>query len=286
MTLLLAALICRSEPLSSLVERGRGKGREPGEYTSAPKVQAAIKPRTLLPGTIRFPAEEAIQGVAVDKEAFYAINNYAIGKYDKRTGKKLAEWKGEKGGPIIHLDGGAVVRGKLYCPHSNFSQTPMISSIEVWDCKTLKHVQSYPMGYTPGAANWIDWHDNAWWVGFANYNGTGGVPGRGNEFSYVACYDKEFRQLGEYTFPKSMVETWEGMSISGAVWLSNNTILMAPHTEPELYVARLPKMGSVLEFVKTIPVENEGQGIALDPDGKTIWAIQRRTREVLAYRLP
>ena len=249
-------------------------------------LQRPVRPGAILPGTVRFPAAEAIQGVAVDRDCFYAIDNHAIGKYDKRSGKKLGEWKGERGGPIIHLDGGAVVGGRLYCPHSNFSATPMVSSIEVWDCRTMRHAESHPLGFVPGAANWIDWHDGSWWVGFANYNGTGGVPGRGNEYSFVARYDKEFRQLAAYTYPRELVDVWEGMSTSGAVWLPDGTLLMAPHTEPELYVVRLPKMGAVMELVRTIPVESEGQGIALDPDHRRIWAIQRRTREVLSFPLP
>ena len=246
-----------------------------------PTRQAAV-----LPNTRRFPAAEAIQGVAVDQDCFYAVDNFAIGKYDKRTGKKLAEWKGERGGPTIHLDSGLVRGGKLYCAHSNFPATPMISSIEVWDTKTLKHIESHPLGLEPGSATWIDWHDGAWWIAFANYNGEGGVPGRGNEFAYIARYDREFRKMGSYTFPKALVERWDGLANLGGVWLPDGTMLLTPHHEPEVYVVRLPEFGPVLELVRTIPVEAEGQGIALDPDGRTIWAIQRRTREVLAFRLP
>lgn len=248
--------------------------------------QRPTRQGTVLPGTRRFPAAEAIQGVAVDRDCFYAVNNFAIGKYDKHTGQKLAEWKGQRGGPIIHLDSGLIHDGKLYCAHSNFPATPMISSIEVWDPKTLKHIESHALGLEPGSATWIDWHDNSWWIAYANYNGEGGVAGRGNEYSYLARYDKEFRKLAAWTYPKAMVAVWDGLSNSGGVWLADGTLLLAPHHEPELYVARLPEFGPVLEMVKTIPVETEGQGIALDPDGKTIWAIQRRTREVLSFRLP
>ncbi len=34
----------------------------------------------------RFPASQAHQGVAVDREHIYAIANRTIGKYDKQTG--------------------------------------------------------------------------------------------------------------------------------------------------------------------------------------------------------
>ena len=72
--------------------------------------QRQVAPGPVLPGTRRFKAVEANQGVAVDRTAFYAVANFAIGKYDKRTGEKLAESKGERGGPIIHLDSGAVIK--------------------------------------------------------------------------------------------------------------------------------------------------------------------------------
>ena len=42
----------------------------------------------------RFKAAEANQGVAVDAEFFYAIDNHAIGKYRKDTGARWV-WLGE-----------------------------------------------------------------------------------------------------------------------------------------------------------------------------------------------
>ena len=255
-------------------------------FLAALMFQRSVVPGPVLPGTRRFPAAEAIQGVAVDRDFFYAIDNFAIGKYDKRTGEKRGEWKGRSGGPIIHLDSGMVRGGKLYCAHSNFPATPMASSIEVWDAKTLKHIASHPLGLEPGSATWIDWHDGSWWIAYANYNGEGGVPGRGNESAYLARYDAAFRKIGAYTYPKAIVERWEGLANSGGFWLPDGTLLLTPHHTPEMDVVRLPEYGPVLEPVRTIPVESEGQGIALDPDGKTVWAIQRRTRQVLAFRLP
>ena len=69
--------------------------------------------------TNSFDAAEARQGVAVDRNYFYAINNREIGKYDKKTGELVDRWQGPKNGPIIHLDSGMVGNGKLYAAHSN-----------------------------------------------------------------------------------------------------------------------------------------------------------------------
>jgi hypothetical protein len=51
-----------------------------------------------------FPVPEANQGVGVDGKYFYAVDNQVVAKYDKRTGKLVKKWTGEKKGPVLHLD--------------------------------------------------------------------------------------------------------------------------------------------------------------------------------------
>ena len=88
--------------------------------------------------TIRkFNAPDAIQGVAVDRDYFYSIDNYSITKHKKTTGKRLLQWYGSEYGAIIHLNGGAVVNGTIYCPHSNYPYSPKTSSVEMWDAERL-----------------------------------------------------------------------------------------------------------------------------------------------------
>lgn len=94
----------------------------------------------------RFKSEAARQGVAADAEYFYAVTDLGIAKHEKKTGKLVTEWKGPKDGPIIHLDSGAIVDGKLYAAHSNYPQEPMTSSVEVWDPATMQHVASHSFG--------------------------------------------------------------------------------------------------------------------------------------------
>ncbi len=60
----------------------------------------------------RFPAAEAVQGVAVDETCFYAIANRAIGKYRKDTGERVARWEDAPDGRLRHLNAGIVHRGK------------------------------------------------------------------------------------------------------------------------------------------------------------------------------
>ena len=108
----------------------------------------------------RIPAPEANQAVAADKNHLYAIDNHAIGKYDKRTGQRVARWECERGKPLIHLDSGVVYDGVLWCTHSNFPRVPMTSSIETWETATLEHSSSYSFGIRGGSATWMDLRDD------------------------------------------------------------------------------------------------------------------------------
>src|SRR6188508_1852093 len=70
----------------------------------------------------RFKAPEAGQGVVVDREFFYAINNHTLGKYRKDTGERVAGWEGGAGGAggeFIHLNAGIISKGRLHAIHSN-----------------------------------------------------------------------------------------------------------------------------------------------------------------------
>lgn len=239
-----------------------------------------MRPR--WPVVRRYAAEEARQAVAVDATHFYAITNRRIGKYVKASGAKVAAWQDEDGGPFIHLNSGVVIDGRLYCAHSNYPAVPMVSAIEVWDTATLRHVETIPVGTGRGSATWIDRRDNAWWVMYAHYPAPNGEPGKGPAYSVLVRYDAGWRETGAWAFPNAVVARWDGMSSSGGVWLPDGRLLTSGHHAPEVHVLRLPRAGATLVLDAVVPVESEGQGIALDPgDATRLWSIQRRTAEVL-----
>jgi hypothetical protein len=68
--------------------------------------------------------------------------------------------------------------------------------------------------------------------------------------------------------------------------MPDGRLVTAGHHAPELHVLRLPTAGATLVLDAIVPVESEGQGIALDPADPTLfWSIQRRTGEVLVSRM-
>ena len=104
-----------------------------GAGAAGPQKAASPTAQARFEEIARFKSDLARQGVAVDAEHVYPVTDQGIAKLDKKSGKPIAEWKGPKDGPIIHLDSGVVIDGKLYASHSNYPQEPMTSSVEIWD---------------------------------------------------------------------------------------------------------------------------------------------------------
>jgi hypothetical protein len=115
---------------------------------------AAAEPQQLEARLLRtYDAFDANQGVAIDRSNFFAVDNRQITKHDRNTGAALLQFAGVSGGPVIHMDSGAVYHGKLYAAHSNYDESPMESSIEVFDTRTLRHEASHSFGIDRGSSS-------------------------------------------------------------------------------------------------------------------------------------
>jgi hypothetical protein len=216
----------------------------------------------------RFQIKEARQGVGVDADAFYAVDNTVIAKYDKKTGALIAKWEGDANSSAIHLDSATVVDGKLYAAHSNYPAWPMTSSVEVWDAATMKHIESHSLGIERGSLTWIDRDANGvWWGAFANYNRVfdKSLIAYGNKYNtQLVRFDADWRVAEAWVYPDALIEKFDDMSNSGGGWGPDGKLYITGHDNPELYVMELPKIGSELKWVGTIPAEIAGQGFAFD----------------------
>ncbi len=244
---------------------------------------ALLVAQPVLTRTAEFNVPEANQGVAVDARHFYAIDNTTIAKYDKETGALVRRREQPRGGPLIHLDGGMVLDGKLYAAHSNYPEWPMTSSLEIFDAETLEHVGSHSFGINWGSLTWADFREGAWWMVFANYDQPYG-PDRtkyGNKLNtQLIRFSPTFQMLEAWTLPRTLLDRFELMSNSGGSWGPDGFLYLTGHDLPELYRMRLPSSGSVLELVDTIPMAVRGQGIAWDRSVPgTIYGIVRATAE-------
>ncbi|MDX2704304.1 hypothetical protein PV350_15720 [Streptomyces sp. PA03-6a] len=239
-----------------------------------------------------FAAFDARQGVAVDRKYFYAVNNQTITKHDKATGKPLLQFVGDADGPIIHMDSATVVGDKLYAATSNYNTTPEKSSVEVFDTRTMKHIDTFGFGIDRGSLTWLDRHDGAWWAAFANYDkppAGSTEPYGGTDNTQIVKLDDRFRVVEAWTLPQELLDKIRPMSNSGGSWGPDGRLWITGHDYDEAYVMDLPSEGSDLRWVATVKLPDvEGQAIAWDRSGRTpeLWTIKRSTEQVLVFQAP
>ncbi len=234
----------------------------------------------------QFQVPEAKQGVAVDADFFYVINDHSITKHRKSDGKQVAAWQDQEG-QLQHLNSGVVIEGRLYCAHSNYPESPMASSIEIFETSTLKHIGNHSLGILAGSATWVDYWQDSWWVGFAHYSGKGASEGKDNRWTVVVKFDQAWRQTESWLFPRNLLERFAPSSNSGGSWGPDSLLYCSGHDKAELYLLRLPRKGFTLQHVGTIPVTFPGQGFALDRTKQQtqLYGINRKENQVIVSQI-
>ncbi|MBL9203283.1 MAG: hypothetical protein JNL39_22440 [Opitutaceae bacterium] len=244
----------------------------------------------------RFKAPEAGQGVAVDQDHFYAINNHTIGKYMKKTGERVAGWEGGAGGEIIHLNAGFIRDGKLFTIHSNYPGVPMLSSLEIFDPSTLKHIGTHSFGRMDGSFTWLDRAPRTatpaaagkWIACFVHYGNRAAEPNRDATWTQILALDAEWRRTAGWALPPDLFARFggRGYSASGGAFGPGGYLYLSGHDNTELYVVDFPKAGSVLKWIATMPFPSEGQAFCWDPhEPGILWSIIKKTKEVIRGRV-
>jgi len=268
---------------------------------------AADKPAATAPALItatgwgyvelrRFVAPEARQAVLADREFLYVISNHAIGKYRKATGERVALWDGGEGGEVIHLNAGVLFEGRLYGVHSNYPGVPMLSSVEMFDPATLKHIGSHSFGRMDGSFTWLDrapvkmaGATAARWIAcFVHYGERGAEPGRDGAWTQIVSLDAEWRRTAGWALPPALIERFggRGYSASGGAFGPGGYLYVTGHDNTELYVLEFPEAGSVMRWIATVPIPSEGQAFGWDPEEPgVLYSILKRTREVIVGRV-
>jgi hypothetical protein len=245
--------------------------------------------RRLTARTLRaFEAPEADQGVAADARHFYAVGNTVIGKYEIGSGRRAGRWAGPRNGLIRHMNSCLAHAARLWCANSNYSQTPMGSSIEVFDAATLQHAESHSLGMLDeGSLTWFDRYRDGWIAGFAHYDGTGGVPFKNHRFSSVVTFDAAWRRTGGWLLPPTALERMAPYAASGGAIGPDGWLYLLGHDRPEMYVVARPSMGPTLIHIATIDLEAEGQAFSWAQGGaRTVFTVDRKKGLVRTIEIP
>jgi hypothetical protein len=247
---------------------------------------AATVPTLAATEVARFKAAEARQGVVADERFVYAISNSEIGKYDRRSGQRIAIWRGDPA-QFRHMNSCILHGTSIICAASNYPDVPIASSIEWFDARQMKHVRTRSLGPGRGSLTWLDWHGGSWWACFANYDGRGGEPGRDHRLTTLVRYSPQFTELGAWLFPSAVLERMAPYSSSGGIWGDDSLLYVTGHDRPEMYALRLPAAGSTLEHVATVAIPSEGQAIAWQRGApRVLWSINRKSAEAVAAMVP
>jgi hypothetical protein len=188
---------------------------------------------------------------------------------------------------IHHFNSGIIIGGKLYVIHSNYPESPMASSLEIFDPETLEHIESHSFGIMNGSATWLDTYGGCWYVAFAHYTGRGSETGKTNIWTRLVKFDQEWRQLESWIYPRKLIDRFGSRSNSGGVILSDGRILCTGHDNHELYVLAFPDKGYTLLWKNTKAVGSYGQGISYERSGQTelVYGIIKSENKVIVSRI-
>lgn len=236
------------------------------------------------------PASCAKQAVAVGRSHFYAIDNAAICKHDKKTGLLVSKWENPDGW-AIHFNSGVVVGNKLYLAHSNYPALPMVSSVEIFDVETLNHIGSHSLETGRGSLTWIDRDAGGrWWGAFGNYDKV--MEGRtepygGTRNTRIVRFDKNWQVEESFTLPETLLARFGVNTNSGGSWGPDGRLYITGHNNAEIYVLEEPKGGSEMRWITTVAADITGQGIDWD-NGTTLYGIKRRNQDnsVTVHSMP
>lgn len=235
-----------------------------------------------------YAAPEADQGVAVDTDHFYAIDNAEIARYVRATGVRDGGWALDRPDIIRHINSCLAEAGTLVCANSNYPKHPMASSVEVFDSATLAPLSSHSLGVRDeGSLTWVDRIPGGWIAGFAHYDGPNGTGYKDHSASSVVTFDEAWRRTGGWAFPEEVVARMAPHAASGGAIGPDGLLYVLGHDRPELYVLARPQMGPGLILVAVIDIEAEGQAFSWAPGGaRQIFAIDRHAGRVLTIDLP
>lgn len=238
--------------------------------------------------TARFPASEAGQGVAANATHVYAIGNFVIARYNRKSGEREALWRGPRGGMIGHMNSCFIEDNALWCANSNHPRLPFANSIEIFDAKTLKHRRSIPLGVMDeGSLVWFDRVGEGWIMGLSQYNDETGLSFKNNSFSEVSLHDDAWRRIGGWALPPALVERMAPQAASGGAIGPDGLLYLMGHDRPEMYVLAKPPMGPYLIHIATIAIDAEGQAFDfVEGSAREMCAISRPKREIRCFRLP
>ncbi len=278
----------RERPVANHIGIFSGQPPAGGPVALLPPPEERAVPRLRATLERIYGAPEARQGVAADRDHFYAIVNTAIGKYRRSDGALVRRWAAPRAGLIRHLNSCTIVADELLCANSNHPDVPMGNSVEWFSTRSLEHLRSHSLGMMDeGSLTFVEPLGDGWLLGMAHYSDATGVPFKPSDYSSVISMDRAWRRTGGWLIPRAIRARMAPQAASGGAIGPDGLLYLFGHTRPELYVLARPVAGPELVHVATIDLDAAGQAFMFAPgEGRRIFAIDRPTATVRVFALP
>jgi hypothetical protein len=215
------------------------------------------------------PSPYATQAAAADEQLVYVVSDNLVVKYDRASGKELAQSKGK----AQHLNSAFLHEGKVYAAHSNFPRLPHQSDLRVLDPATMELTIFHTFADPPGSLTWAVRRGPHWWCHFAHY-------GKDNANSVLVRYDDQWREQKRWGYPPELIADWGNYSLSGGLWVGDH-LLTTGHDKRVIYRLKVPENGKVIEVIDVVPSPFPGQGIAVDTTTGGLVGIDRAKKQVV-----
>ena len=218
-----------------------------------------------------FSSKDAHQGVAIDGNHIYVINNKSISKHDKETYNLVDRWVASESSAIKHLNGGRVNGDKLICTNSLKNS----NTIEIFKTSSMEHIKSIPID-ADGYLTWTyvdEYTDNLYGI-IAHYK-------YNMDKSRLVRFDDtddDYKIVRKWRLPQELLDRIRPWSLSGG-FIYNGFIYCTTHDKPEIYKLKID--GKKLDQVSIIPINSRGQGIDYDWDSKELYSINRNEKKVI-----
>ena len=242
--------------------------------------------------------EDAVQGIAIDKNNFFPINVKSISKHDINTGKKIKQLNLSSHPRINKLHDGVSVGNKLFICNQKENKK---NTIEVFN-KNLEHQYHINVSGDKGVLTWIDYFQDKWWGCFSHFKqdtqytivvefytstsaiGADSLMTRDTKRTLdVEKPEPNWHIRNRWFLPFKVHQSFSPNSCSGGSFDSKGNLYLTSHYKKQLYVMGFhptsPMMN--LNHVKTVGIN--GQGISWDRKRNILIGINPDEESVYLY---
>jgi hypothetical protein len=225
--------------------------------------------------------KEARQGITVDDLYFYAISDRHVGKYERKSGKKVLSRKYDDN--IKHLNGGFIDGDNLVCTHNpkginsivtiNKHNLEIINRYDLTNTKLTNNINSTFIDGTNSYLTWISRYNSKTYGVIAFY--------KEHVDNTIFCeFDEKFNIINSWKFPKKVLSRLKPWSVSGG-FVKNGYIYASGHDKGEIYILHIKDDKNILELLEIIDVKSSGQGVSYH--NNNLFVIHRKKKQVIEY---